>query len=234
MEASNIVSIVASVVILAAIVVYIYFKYKKSNDEKAKKALNDFEDNIKNDVEKSIVDYIDKTDFSKFNGLTDAQTSILNNLYNTIWDLVTSELLKVANTDPLTATLIKKVLTRENVENFVKVIFNSYKPQTAFAAKYDANLESSVKEALALENKTAKEGRAYDEGTMRSEYTKTVYDENQEKEEAEKTKLNPPKDEGTEVYSSDDDSIEVLGEPEDKDTKYIDAMVDNFSKEEDQ
>lgn len=223
-------STLISIIILGIIVVYIFIKYRKSSDEKSKEALKKFEDSLKNKVEDFIVKYIDATDFSKFTNLTDAQISILNNLYDQVWDIVVNELTDLAKTDPVTTALIKKALTRENVEAFAKGIFDSYKSQSAFAAKYDANLEANVKESLKLEKETLKEGRDYDEGLVKGDSTETEFDKDQKKVEEEKSKLNPPKDEETEVYSSDDNSVEVINEIKSNDN-YIDTLANEFNKE---
>ena len=130
-------------------IIFAYVIYKMSTD-KGRDELDLFLDSIKNKFETRMIEYIDALDFSNFLSLNDAQKDILNTMYNELWELAVNELDNYVH-DPFNKVLIKKYLTRKNIEDCVNAIFLNKEVQSLFSEKYDANLEEGIRLAIAKE-----------------------------------------------------------------------------------
>lgn len=196
---STIFSTIVAVLILAGIIGYIYIK--KRNDAEGKKELEEFFETLRITFEDYMIKYLDNTDITNFTNLSDAQLEILNDLYDQLWKITINTLTNMQ--DKTTATIIGKVITRENVEAFIKQVYESDKIQEKFTNKYNTAVVAASKEFNKYE-------------TDMTNYTNTFLKEEKEKglEKVIDTikndeELNPQTDE-EEVINPKDNSIEFL------------------------
>lgn len=196
---STIFSTIVAILILAGIIGYIYIK--KRNDVEGKKELEEFFETLRITFEDYMIKYLDNTDITNFTNLSDAQLEILNDLYDQLWEITLNTLTNMQ--DKTTATIIGKVITRKNVEAFIKQVYESDKIQEKFTNKYNTAVVAASKEF----NKYEADMTNYTNTFLKEEKEKgleKVIDTIKNDEE-----LNPQTDE-EEVINPKDNSIEFL------------------------
>lgn len=144
---------IGAIVVLILLVGFVLYR-EWSRPENGKEKAKEFLDNIYNAIEAIICDYLDKLDINNFDNLIEVEKEIINEIMDTVWNLVTEKLAE-NSTDRLTKILIKKYLTREFVEQFVTEVFRqSTKAQKTYTEKYNGAILSAYKEAEELEEVT--------------------------------------------------------------------------------
>ena len=191
--------------VLALIFIYLIFRLKRSGDQ-SQEQVDSFLRSIRSVVEEAILKYIKEIDITNFINISDAQIDILNQLFDKMWELVILEVQKI--TDPVVAAIVKKTLTRGNVESFVQSIFLTPKVQSSFTEHYNeavlvANNQALAKESQLLEyiskfEKDKTDSIPLDESITPMDYPMT------------NAEIIPPREEESEVIDVDDDSIEII------------------------
>src|SRR5574344_294281 len=217
-----IVSTIIALLVLAGMGYLIYSKIKNSKD--GSKILSDFLTKIQDTLKKAIIDAINGIDFTNITSgaqLDEYITKFLQDLYKNLWELCSKEVSELYSSDAVTAALLEKMLSQENIQKYIDTIFTPAeikdKIEEAFTTYLTANLAKSKENEARLEAKL----NAIDDGTIKDvegNYVQFSEDDpkpvgNEVKEDAPETII-PPSDE-EEVIKSDDGSVEIL-ESEDK------------------
>lgn len=197
------------IVILLIIFAYIFFV--KFTDKKSKEDAEKFLESIKTVFEDFIIDYLEHTDITNFMNLTDAQMQILNNLYDNLWEIA-KENLETYIADDFTKMLIRNYLTRKNIEEFVKAVFESATVQEVFTEKYNVALLAANKEAIILEAKHNALWTKIDNGTYEPIEDNNEIEDIDDRDinrSIDSIELNPQKDDEEDIDLKDD-SVEII------------------------
>jgi len=205
------VSIIVTVVIAIGILVFLYFR--KRNDEAGKEEIKKFLDTLQSDFEAVIMEAIEKFDFISFDNLILAEQHIINSVIDVLWSKAIRALEDYV-TDPLSKLVIKKYLTRENIESFIREIFReSVSVQTKYTSKYNTAILAANKDALSFEKETEDFNEEIDKDVpvdfVEVEYIDPTSIIDKEGNVVQQ-ELNPPKEEESEEIDTNDSSIEIL------------------------
>jgi len=205
------VSIIVTVVIAIGILVFLYFR--KRNDEAGKEEIKKFLDTLQSDFEAVIMEAIEKFDFISFDNLILAEQHIINSVIDVLW-IKAIRALEDYVTDPLSKLVIKKYLTRENIETFTREIFReSVSVQTKYTSKYNTAILAANKDAISFEKETEDFNEEIDKDVpvdfVEVEYIDPTSIIDKEGNVVQQ-ELNPPKEEESEEIDTNDSSIEII------------------------
>ena len=142
---------IGGLIIIALIIAYCIFGYKYYKKNKIDEEdielhkLHTFFNSIREAVETAMIEYLSHIDIHNITNINDMQKQVLNDLYDTVWNICIDKLHE--DLDPDTSKLLKLLLTREVVESFIQEIYNSsIEVQETVTAKYnDAVLSAANK-----------------------------------------------------------------------------------------
>lgn len=207
---------IGPIVVLALFLIFLAIKAFMNKEGEA--SVKEFLNTLSDKMEGIIVDHLDEIDFKDFHNLADIENKILSEIYDQIWKLTIAALEK-STESAFAKMLIKKYLTKETVEAFIKYIFSSNTVQIAYTTKYNRallsanNIAMTVEDAEQLENETVEESKKINTEKV----TLTDRDKNWSEEEIENdpgkavnTELNPAIDADEIPVSLDDSSIEKI------------------------
>ena len=192
------------IIVLAAIIGYLYIK-KKNDKEKGNLEVEKFLKSLEGIFQTFILQYVDAIDITNIVNVNEAQKEVLEGMYDDLWNLVQEEL-ESSITDEFNKALIKKFLTKENVEEMARNIFNNDLVQEKFTKRYNDQV-------VAANNRAGE----YEKGAV--EFTNQILSQEDTGELKMDTKydigdehdLNPQRDE-EEVIDPSDESVEILEE----------------------
>ena len=194
-----IITSVIALLVWAGIVAYIYIK--KKNNKENEKELEMFLESMRITFEGFIIKYIDTIEIDNLTNLSEVQIQILNDLYDQLWQITIDNLGNIH--DEFSAGVIRKLLTRKNLESFIKQIFESDIIQEKFTSKYNNTVLSASKEFAKYESDMDK-------------YTNTFLKDEKEKNThkviddlVDNSPINPQKDEEEQI-DANDSSIEFV------------------------
>lgn len=204
------------IVVLVIFLVFLFVKamLNKEGESSVKEFLNSLADKM----EGIILDHLDEIDFKDFHNLADIEGTIINEIYNQIWEMTIAALEK-STQSAFMKMLIKKYLTKETVEAFIKYIFSNNTVQIAYTSKYNRALLSANRVNMAIENVEQLENDTVEESNKinTEKVTLTDRDKNWSEEELEdypggptNTEINPAVDADDIPVSPDDNSVEIL------------------------
>ena len=130
------------VVVLFAIVSYVFYKKKQANPE-SNEEVKRFAKTLESVFETYILKYLKSLDFSSITNIvsaltiTDVQIRIIKDLYNELYSVAMKELNNLQNIDEFTKKMIMAFLTKENIEAIANTVFGSPVIQEEFKIKYD-------------------------------------------------------------------------------------------------
>lgn len=204
------------IVVLVIFLVFLFVKamLNKEGESSVKEFLNSLADKM----EGIILDHLDEIDFKDFHNLADIEGTIINEIYNQIWEMTIAALEK-STQSAFMKMLIKKYLTKETVEAFIKYIFSNNTVQIAYTSKYNRALLSANRVNMSIENVEQLENDTVEESNKinTEKVTLTDRDKNWSEEELEdypggptNTEINPAVDADDIPVSPDDNSVEIL------------------------
>ena len=201
-------------VVVVAVLILLFLYIRKRNDEKGQEEVKVFLNTLYSDFENIIINYIDKIDIFNLENLALAEQEIVNALIGILWNKAVKALEEYV-TDALNKALIKKFLTRENVEQFIKEIFDkSTKVQTVYTSRYNDAILAANKEAILLEAKVAQQNEDIDKNILNEDDQEVEYiDPNSiinAGGEVVEQEINPPHDEELEEVDLKDNSVEII------------------------
>ena len=145
----------------AAIIVGIFILLYNKNYSKNEAALNEFLDKIENIVKQHIIELIENIDINNIKeSFIVFQSEFFGNLYNDIYDLCLEELEKY---DKVAGALIKKVLTKEKIEDYVHILIEDGEIQDKLADLYNAIVKDKVDDIVLADELLAEEVAKYEE-----------------------------------------------------------------------
>lgn len=145
----------------AAIIVGIFILLYNKNYSKNEAALNEFLDKIENIVKQHIIELIENIDINNIKeSFIVFQSEFFGNLYNDIYDLCLEELEKY---DKVAGALIKKVLTKEKIEDYVNILIEDGEIQDKLADLYNAIVKDKVDDIVLADELLAEEVAKYEE-----------------------------------------------------------------------
>ena len=204
-DASTISSIA---VILVLIILLGFVLYRKFSGEKGEEELKKFLDSLANKFEEIILRHLSEIDFSSIDNIAEVEKKILDDVVNELWDMAIEELSSYSS-DGFTKALIKKLLTKENVEAFAKTIFESNdKIQTSYTSKYNGAIVAAINRAEQLEKDTVKENKELETGDL-SNFT---IPEDAEFENLPEQEIIPQHEDEVEEVDPDKDAVDVVEE----------------------
>lgn len=208
---TDLMTIIGGIVILIMIIIAIVIRMKNQPSSFDKEAANNFLEGLSNVFYKKMMEIINNIDFSLYNSLEELETSVLSDIYATIWSYVETELSKAVENDILTA-MVLKVLNKDFIDKFIDKIINNASISEKVENAWNAHVIETTKETIEEECKKV-EYKFSDEKAFYSECNKSDLPPAEENEvpEEELKKLNPQKDvEEVEYDPETDDSVEVI------------------------
>ena len=208
---------IGPVIVLALFLVFLGDRalLNKEGKADAKKFLETLADKF----EGIIVDHLDDIDFKDFHNLAEIEGTILEEIYDEIWKL-TLAALEASAQSPFVKMLIKKYLTRETVEAFIKFIFSTDRVQVAYTSKYNqALLSASITNAVAmtvedianLEQETVEENQKYEtEAVTEDEVTEWANKAIDDYPDGSNSNIVPPVDADEIPVSETDETVEEV------------------------
>jgi hypothetical protein len=203
---------IISIIILAALVVFILIKIFTGNSkERAKEKALEFLNSISDKFSVVIISHIKDIDFKNLDNLSDVEKKILDDTINKLYGIVQHELENYATSDS-TRELIRVIINKDFLLSFIQQFFSEDKKiQEVYSAKYNEAVLNNIQKSKKLEEDTSKKNFEYQtEDLSKIPPAPPI-------EEPEKP-LNPQIDISDEelVYDKNDDSIEVISEDIDK------------------
>lgn len=199
------ISYVLGILVIGVIIFFIIKNYKsKNNEEKLKEFLFKIQDIVKN----NIIEIIDKFDISTIKeDLPNFQAEFLESIYTNIYNLCIKELEGI---DSITAAIIKKLLTKEKIEEYVLTIMDDGDIQDKLTDLFNIAIKDTIYRIEEEDLEAAKVAEEYETASEEStipelDPTKVVDPFVEQKEE----KINPPKEEESDSVE-DDGTVEII------------------------
>lgn len=171
----EIIQTIGPVIVLALLLIFL--AVRAYMDKEGQKEMKKFLNSLTEKMEGIIVDYLDDIDFKDFHNLAEIEAKIIESIYNQIWQMTIDALENSAQT-PLIKMLIKKYLTKENVENFIKYIFETERVQLTYTGKYNKALLAAsnintvtmnIEDIERLEKETVEENKKYETESVQAD-----------------------------------------------------------------
>lgn len=162
----------APMIVLALFLIFLFVRAMMNKE--GKKDVKEFLNSLAEKFEGIIVDHLDDIDYKDFHNLAEIEAEILEKIYDEIWNM-TLAALEASAQSPLAKMLIKKYLTRETIENFIKFVFSTERVQLAYTSGYNKALLAasnagavalSVEDIEKLEAETVEENKKYETETV--------------------------------------------------------------------
>ena len=209
-SAESIISFVIGVIIIGLMIFFIYRKY--SSNENNKELLDKFFDNIQDIVKNHIIKAIEKFDFSNAkNSFVEIQADFIEGMYDDIWDLCVSEMDKLKGNDDILYSVLKKLLTKDKIQDYVITLFSDESIQNKLTDIYNAALEGKMEEIKQEDEKLEKESEEYDMGEI-SEASHIQKLDPSKVPGVEDEEIIPPVEEESDIVSKDDPTVEIISE----------------------
>jgi hypothetical protein len=204
-------SYIVGVAILAAMFYFIWKRLSSSKEGQAE--LQNFFDSLQDIIKNRVAEFIDKFDFTNIpgNDLPTMEATFFDNLYNDIWTLCVEELTKLQTTDSTLYTILKKVITKDKVKEYVSTLYSDDDIKAKFEKLYTIAMETKLKEVEKQDQDLQKEQDAYDNGSVTTDTTVPTLDPTTTDGKASEDPIIPPTDEPAEVVNpATDGSVEVV------------------------
>lgn len=209
-SAESIISFVIGVIIIGLMIFFIYRKY--SSNENNKELLDKFFDNIQDIVKNHIIKAIEKFDFSNAkNSFVEIQADFIEGMYDDIWDLCVSEMDKLKGNDDILYSVLKKLLTKDKIQDYVITLFSDESIQDKLTDIYNTALEEKMEEIKQEDEKLEKESEEYDMGEI-SEASHIQKLDPSKVPGVEEEEIIPPVEEESDIVSKDDPTVEIISE----------------------
>lgn len=209
-SAESIISFVIGVIIIGLMIFFIYRKY--SSNENNKELLDNFFDNIQDIVKNHIIKAIEKFDFSNAkNSFVEIQADFIEGMYDDIWDLCVSEMDKLKGNDDILYSVLKKLLTKDKIQDYVITLFSDESIQDKLTDIYNTALEEKMEEIKQEDEKLEKESEEYDMGEI-SEASHIQKLDPSKVPGVEDEEIIPPVEEESDIVSKDDPTVEIISE----------------------
>lgn len=217
-DSNTIIYIIGGIIILAFFVVALVVRFKRNPSKFDKEQAQQFIEGLSDSIYERVLFIITSYDFLSYDNLPELEVSILNDLYDGVWEYVEAEIAKASQEDLLTA-MAAKVINKEFVDRFVNLVFDEINITSLIESKWtenhnvDEEIESVESEDINLQDKFSNQ----------EEYVENSYVEDlppaSEPTEEELANIIPPVDEVE--YSDDDETVEVIEDTENA-TTYLD------------
>ena len=209
-SAESIVSFVIGVIIIGLMIFFIYRNY--SSNENNKELLDKFFDNIQDIAKNHIIEAIEKFDFSNVKkSFAEIQADFIKGMYDDIWDLCVSEMDKLKGNDDILYSVLKKLLTKDKIQDYVITLFSDESIQDKLTDIYNTALEEKMEEIKQEDEKLEKESEEYDMGEI-SEASHIQKLDPSKVPGVEEEEIIPPVEEESDIVSKDDPTVEIISE----------------------
>lgn len=209
-SAETITSFVVGVVIIALMIFFIYRKY--TFIEKDRVLLDQFLNSIQDIAKKHIIEAIENFDFNNIKGtFGELQAEFVQGMYDDIWDLCVAEIDKLKGNDDILYALLKKVITKEKINDYVITLYSDETIQEKLSEIYNTALKDKFNEIEEEDKKLEQEAIIYDMGEVSDKSHVKKLDPSKVPG-AEEEEIIPPVEEESDVVSKDDPTIEVISE----------------------
>lgn len=208
---NTILSILGGAAVLICIIIAIAIRLKTNPSGISKDAATKFLEGLADTFYEKIMEIINNIDFSKYNSLVELEAGILNDIYDTVWEYVESQLQEASKSDILT-TLALKVLNKDFVNSFVDNIISQYNINEKLEAAWAEHFEEKTAELEATADESEFTGSDYVEEASDTDLAPAQEEEVSEEELA---KLNPQTDDGIELDPETNAAVEVVEDEDD-------------------
>ena len=143
---SDIIQILAGIVIVAIITFCIYIKIRKTKNKKeADEFINSFADQIQNDL----LDKIAAINIKDIDSIEEAEKLILSSIYDSSWKAIETQAESMKEDDKMSEAVFKLV-TKENVDSFTATVIEKFELEDKLRNNvYANNIEQSYDEMVA-------------------------------------------------------------------------------------
>lgn len=202
-------TILGCLAILAIIIVCIIVYHKKANKSAdAEQELKDFLAGLENVIYNAMAGMIEDADYSKYTSVADMETSLLNTFYDEVTPYIITEVEDIS--DPVVATIIKKLLNKEVIEDYINKIIETHDLKTKADNNYAAATIAKTSSQVAEEDKELEE--EYSDQSKYVEEDDGKLPSGEDEIEIDESKpINPPRDE-EEPYDPTDEGMELVNE----------------------
>lgn len=198
----------AIVLVLIVIGLFCYYKFcvPKTADKEAADA---FIQKYKGVFGKIVKKIIEEIDITKYKTVEEFESDVFKIAYDECWKYA-EEAIAEATANSSIASLVAKCITKESVEEIVRIIITN-NHITTMENKYTARIEETTKLAEEEEARLQAEADAYETGTKEVEKGELEYDKMAAEEavKADPSNFRQPTDEEGE-YDPNDDSQEIV------------------------
>ena len=214
---NNVLTIILSGVILCLIILAVVIRFKSKPSAYDKEEAEKFLKGLSETFYNKMLSIVSTVDINSFSSLEDLEVSILNEIYDVIWDYVEEELEEASKSDIITA-MVLKVLNKNFVIKFVDKLIEEYKINDNLCSKWNKKLESAS-ETIEAEDKDLQEKFSNSEEFIEEFSENDLKEaENVEPTAEDLASIIPPSDEEKEYNPEEDESVELID-----DEIYIDA-----------
>lgn len=198
----------AIVLVLIIVGLFCYYKFyvpKTSDKEEA----DAFIQKYKGMFGKIVKKIIEEIDITKYKTVEEFESDIFSLAYDECWKYV-EEAIKEATANSSIGSLVAKCITKESVEEVVRIIINN-NHITTIENKYAARIAETSRMAEEEEARLREEADAYETETLKVEEGNLAYDEMKAEEDkkADPNNFNPQTDDEGQ-YDPEDTSQEVV------------------------
>ena len=192
------------VIILAVGINVLLRKNKKKYDDSA--AL-DFLKGLEDVLTKKITNIILGTDLDKYNSLVEAESDIIKQIYDEIWDYV-QEQMKIASKNDTLSAIAMKFINKDFVIKFIDTIMEKYHFADKLSTEWGDHYKKAIETAGSDTSEYSDEKEYYSDHEVSTEDLPPA--EEIKPSEEDLAKLNPQTDEESEEYNVEDSSTELV------------------------
>lgn len=156
MDNNTILTVIGGLAILGMIIGAIVIRFKTQPSTHDKDAAKDFLEGLSKVFYEKMIEIITNFDLKLYKSLEEAETAILVQVYDTLWDYVSGELEEASKKDILTAMALK-VLNKDFVDDFVSKLIDENKISDKIENLWFEKVEKINKESEEIDEKLQEE-----------------------------------------------------------------------------
>lgn len=223
---------IALIIILVAIICFIVTMRR----QKGKEGADEFIYGLSDEMVKMALEIIGNFNPADYDSIEEFESTCLSNIYTKLWEYVSQQ----AKEKLEDGNILKLVFQYIDADAVIKVIDKIFTEQEIFAkvenryAEYNLENKQEVPEANYSESEYFENEEAKPEdlepATLVTDDNGLKYDDSISIVEEAPVEINPPREEGEEEFNIEDDSMEIIPDPEEKKSTII-VSTDKNGKE---
>jgi Asp-tRNA(Asn)/Glu-tRNA(Gln) amidotransferase C subunit len=213
MDNTTLLTIIGGIIVLILVIIAIIIGLKTNKTNNGKLEAENFLTGLSDVFYNKMVEIINEFDFSQYSSIAEAETAVLKQIYEAVWDYTRRQLDIISNKNILTKLAIK-IIDEDFVIKFIDNLASNKNISELIENSYSnivkGRLDSMVEEDEKLQEEFSDQSKYVEDFDSVDLEPAKEEDDNSDDGEP----INPPRDE-EEPYNESDESMEIVDEDDD-------------------